>query len=339
MSLPAESLNIVFADKEQAELRAEPLRPPGKGELLVRATWTLVSTGTETICYGRRFEAGTHWDKWVKYPFHPGYSFVGVVEAVGEGVEGFHIGERVSSTHGHRQFAVGPVKDWIKVPDGVADRDAAWLTLSYIVQNGVRRAQHALGEDIVIVGLGPLGQLATQFVRLLGPRELIAIDPVPERLEMARRHGATFAINLDVKAAQEPVKELTEGRLADAVYDITGNDKVFQAAQQLLRKFGKLVLIGDTGTPSGQHLTGEVISKSLSILGSHATNTPPEETDFTPWTRQHMVRLFYQFLKDGRMRMTDLNTHVFAPKDAQAAYQKLLHDRARTMGCHFEWKA
>lgn len=337
MALPTEMQVVVFTDKEKAALVREPVRAPGRGEVLVRATWTLVSTGTETICYGRRFEPGSHWEQWVKYPFHAGYSFVGVVEALGEGVEGLSAGDRVSSTHSHRQFAVGPASDFLKVPDGVSDRDAGWRTLSYIVQNGVRRAQHALGEDLVVVGAGPLGQMAVQFLRLLGPRELIVIDPVSDRLEIARRHGATRAINLDVAAAADAVKEFTEGRMADAVYDITGNDKVFQSAQQLLRRLGKLVLVGDTGTPSGQHLTGAIISKSLSVIASHATNTPPHESDFTPWTRNRMIQLFFQYLKDGRMRMTDLNTHVFEPKDCQAAFQKLLHERAKTLGCHFDW--
>src|SRR6201999_864397 len=116
-----------------------------------------ISTGTETICYGRRFLPGTHWDNWVKYPFATGYSQVGVVEAVGAGVEQYKAGDRVCSVFEHRQFVVGPASSFFPVPDGVDDRDAAWFTLSYIVQNGVRRGAHELGQDYVVVGLGPLG--------------------------------------------------------------------------------------------------------------------------------------------------------------------------------------
>lgn len=337
MGQPSETLKIIFSEKEKAELVREPLRKPGENELLVRTSATLISTGTETICYGRRFAPGTHWENWVKYPFSTGYSHTGVVEAVGAGVTKFKPGDRVASTHGHCQYAVGPVDGFFSIPAGVTDRDAAWHTLSYIVQNGVRRANHALGEDAVIVGLGPLGQLALQFVRLLGARVCVAIDPDASRLEMARANGATHTMALGVDQAVAPVSEITQGRLVDAVYDMTGNDKVFAAAQQLLRRFGKLVLIGDTGTPSGQFLTPAVIRKSLQIVASHATNTPPAETDWSHWTRANMVQLFFTYLQDGRMKVGNLNTHVFAPGECQNAYQKLLHDRAGTMGCHFDW--
>lgn len=337
MATPSETYKIIFTDKEKAELIKEPLRAPGESEVLVRATCSLISTGTETICYGRRFAPGTHWDQWVKYPFNPGYSLVGVVEAVGSGKQVYKVGDRVSSTHTHGQYVGGSADRFFPVPEGVSDRDAAWMTLSYIVQNGVRRASHALGEDIVIVGLGPLGQLALQFVRLLGARVIVAVDPDASRLEMAKAHGATHTLAIGVDAAVEPVKEITQGRMADAVYDMTGNDKVFAGAQSLLRRLGKLVLIGDTGSPAGQYLTPAVIRNSLQIIASHATNTPPAETDWSHWTRANMVQLFYTYVADGRMRVSDLNTHIFSPKECQNAYQKLLHDRAGTMGTHFDW--
>jgi threonine dehydrogenase-like Zn-dependent dehydrogenase len=176
-----------------------------------------------------------------------------------------------------------------------------------------------------------------QFVRLLGARELIAIDTAPARLELAKSHGATRTLAVSVNDALDMVKEFTGGRLCDTVYDITGNDKVFAAAQQMLRKLGKLVLIGDTGSPAGQQLTSAVIGKSLQIIASHATVTPPVDSEWAHWTRANMIQLFFRYLKDGRMRVSDLNTHVFSPREAQAAYQKLLHERAGTMGVHFDW--
>jgi 2-desacetyl-2-hydroxyethyl bacteriochlorophyllide A dehydrogenase len=336
--MPHTTQQIVFTEKERAELQSAPLRAPGAGELLVRTTWTLISTGTETICYGRRFAPGTHWEEWVKYPFPTGYSHVGVIEEVGAGVEKFKPGMRVGSTHGHTKFAVGEQSGFYSIPDGVTDRDATWLTLSYIVQNGVRRAYHELGEDAVVVGLGPLGQLTVQFLNLLGAREIVAVDPVQSRLDLARANGATHTLAVGVDEVLEAVRQITGGRMADAVYDMTGNDKVFVGALKLLRKLGKLVLIGDTGTPAGQHLSPEVIRNSLQIIASHATNTPPTDTPWAHWTRANMIALFYQYLKTGRMKVSNLNTHVFTPADCQAAYQKLLHDRASTIGCQFQWE-
>jgi threonine dehydrogenase-like Zn-dependent dehydrogenase len=337
MALPKTSANIIFTAKEKAELVTEPIGEPAANEVLVRATYSLISTGTETICYGRRFDPGTHWDNWVKYPFPTGYSYVGVVEAVGSAVKKFKVGDRVANTHGHQQFVRVPETGCYPIPDSVSDRDAGWFTISYIVQIGVRRAAQEMGENIAVVGLGPLGQMAVQYTRLLGARTVVAIDPVQGRLDMAKAHGATHTLAVGVDDAFETIQKLTADRGMDAVYDMTGNDRVFAGAQKLLRRFGKLVLIGDTGSPAGQHLTGEVIRKSLQIVASHAMNAPAEATDWGWWTRANMVELFYTYLRDGRMRVSDLNTHSFAPSECQTAYQKLLHDRSSTMGCHFDW--
>jgi 2-desacetyl-2-hydroxyethyl bacteriochlorophyllide A dehydrogenase len=332
-----DSLNILFRGKEQAELVREPLPPVGKKDVLARATWTLISTGTETIGYGCRFDPGTHWANYVRHPFHPGYSYVGVVEEVGPEVQGFQPGDRVYSMHEHRQFVVADESTFGIVPPGVSDRDAGWHALSGVVQNGIRRAVHELGDDVAIIGLGLLGQLTNQFVHLLGPRKLIVIDPVKSRLETAKAHGATDLLTMGVDESLEHIKKLTDGRLLDVVYDITGNDRVFAGAQKLLRRFGKLVLIGDAGSPSKQYLSSETITRSLQIIGSHGKNTPPTDTDWGHWTRPNMAALLFQYLIDGRMRLEDLNTHVFSPADAQQVYQKLLNHREGTMGCHFDW--
>jgi hypothetical protein len=78
-----QSRNIVFIGKDEVTVSTEVVREPGPGEVLIRAKKTLISTGTEGICLSRLFEAGSHWDRWVKYPFYPGYSMVGQVAAVG----------------------------------------------------------------------------------------------------------------------------------------------------------------------------------------------------------------------------------------------------------------
>ena len=114
--------------------------------------------------------------------------------------------------HAHQQFVVGKADAFFPIPDGVSDADAAWFTLSYIVQNGVRRGQHELGEDYVVVGLGPLGQLAVQFLNLLGAREIIAVDPVQFRLDLAKAHGATQGLALNVDEILPHVEKLTHGQ-------------------------------------------------------------------------------------------------------------------------------
>ncbi|HEU4754199.1 MAG TPA: zinc-binding dehydrogenase, partial [Armatimonadota bacterium] len=265
--------NIVFTGPATAELRHEPVPELGPTQVLIRARKTLISMGTELICYQRNFAPGTHWDRWVRYPFHPGYSMAGVVEAVGAEVEGFRPGDRVVSREGHRQLVVVESTRPLKIPDEVSDEEGTWFGIACIVQNAVRRAEHELGDAVVVVGLGPLGQLAVQYARLGGAREVIGIDPVPQRLERAAR-WLTAALPVPVDQARDAVRDRTEGRGADVVYDVTGHPAVLPAALALPRRFGKLVLLGDAGTPSEQRLTSDLLTRGLRIIGTHYNNQP-----------------------------------------------------------------
>jgi 2-desacetyl-2-hydroxyethyl bacteriochlorophyllide A dehydrogenase len=332
-----ESLNVLFTGPGQVELERRPVTSPGPGQALIETRRSLISTGTELICLHRRFEPGSHWDRWVQYPFSPGYSNAGVVREVGEGVTDLKPGDRVATRQPHRQFVTAGATHALKIPDAVSDEEATWFGLAGIVQNGVRRAEHSMGDEVVVVGLGILGQLVTQYTRLLGAREVIAIDTAPLRLEMARAHGATHTLELPVREARAEVERLTEGRGADVVYDVTGHPDVLPAALPLLRRFGTLLLLGDTGTPSEQRLTHDVVTRGLRIVGAHDGNPPATATDHAWWTHRNMARLFFTYLERGQMRASDLITHRFPAEDAAGAYDLLMRDRARAMGVVFEW--
>ena len=333
-----ESLNIVFTGARQLELRRQPVPELASNQVRVRTRKSLISMGTELICYERRFEPGTHWEQWVKYPFHTGYSNAGVVEEVGADVTDVAVGDRVASRAQHRQIYVADTSRMLRIPDGISDEDATWFGLGNIVQNGVRRAEHELGDAVAVVGLGPLGQLVTQYARLLGAREVIAIDPVPARLELARAHGATQTLAMPVSEAAEAVRSLTDGRGADVVYDVTGHPAVFSAALALPRRFGKVILLGDAGTPSEQRLTSDVIRRGLRIIGAHDNNPPPVGTDHLWWSHHNMARLFFTYLLRGEMEVSSLVTHRYAPTEAPLCYEALATDRSGALGVLFDWE-
>ncbi|MCS6948918.1 MAG: zinc-binding alcohol dehydrogenase [bacterium] len=333
-----ESLCIYFTGKDKVELLKESVPPLKAGQLLVRSSKSLISTGTECICLGRLFEEGTHWDRWVRYPFPAGYSTMGIVEQVGEGVDQFKPGDRVVFQRSHRQWHVVDAKDATLVQhEEVSDEEAAWFALAMIAQNAVRMAQHQMGDNVVVIGAGLLGQLTVQYLRLQGAGQIIVIDPAEPRLQMAREHGATTVIAKTAQEAREEVLQLTEGKGAEVVYDITGIASVFATALTMLRRFGKLVLLGDTGEPSQQFLTGDVVTKGLRIIGTHASNPPEVSTDHAIWTQSKMYQLFFTYLARGDMRVKDLITHRVSPYDAPQVYHMLRYDRSAAMGVVFDW--
>lgn len=327
-----QSTNVYFTGPNAVEVRREAVPPIGAGDALIAATCSLISAGTELICLERRFEPGSHFDRWVQYPFAPGYSHVGAIVQLGEGVEGVVVGQRVLSLGRHHQFACHKAARLFPIPDEVTDEAATWAVLGYVVQHGVRKAQIELGATVVVIGLGMLGQLAVQYAALCGATRVIAFDTIAARRAMAQEHGATHTPEVELRAAAPVIADLTRGRMADVVFDMTGHAGVFAAALPLLRKQGKLVLIGDTGSPSGQQLTADVITRDLQIIGAHGPNSPDAECAHNAWTKRTMVELFMELVATGRMRVGDLVTHRFNIADAPAAYELLRTDRAAALG-------
>ena len=181
------SLVVTFTGPRTVELREQEVRDPGPGEILVRTVVSLVSTGTEGLCLEGDFDLDSRWASATRYPQTPGYSNVGRVLEVGKGVAGLAEGDRVFTTSTHRQFALVAADHpkSAKLPDYTADEDATWSWLAAVTQTGVRRAEHAIGETAAVVGVGPLGQLVVQYLRLAGlqldneiPRSLVSLASI-----------------------------------------------------------------------------------------------------------------------------------------------------------------
>jgi threonine dehydrogenase-like Zn-dependent dehydrogenase len=237
----------------------------------------------------------------------------------------------------HRKYAAVDASGLIPIPDGVSDESAAWLGLAKIVQVGVRRARHEMGDIVVVIGMGLLGQLVAQYARLMGASKVIAVDPAEPRLRLAAAHGATHTFPVSVAGVKESILEATGGRLADVVYDVTGHPVVFNHALTIPRKFGKLILLGDAGDPGAQRLTPDVVTRGVQIIGAHDGHSAPQETDENRWTQGNMARLFFEYLEQGRMRVDDLITHRYAPEEAPSAYDMLARDRMNALGVQFVW--
>jgi len=338
--MPRRSLeNKVFyyTGPRKLEIASEECPMPGPGEIRCKTICSLVSIGTEMICYARDVEPGSVWDSWIKYPFAPGYSSVGRVTEIGEGVSGISVGDRVCSNSPHRAWFIERAEHTLPVPEGVSSEEASWFALNIIVQNGIREARPVLGETSVVIGLGPLGQLAVRFLGLTGQQSLIAVDPVAQRCELAQSNGPTEILNCTAQQAEARVAELTKGKGADLVLDITGHPEVFHSAHRMLGKRGRLGLIGDVPYPSQQTLTHDVISKSISIIGAHGSLPPWQGNPYYGWGRKEMTEFFFNLIKSGRLSLKPLITHRITPLEAPRIYEDIFSDRSSYLGVVIDW--
>lgn len=313
------SQRLVFHGRQQVALETFDLSEISVGEVRIRTALSLMSTGTENIVFNRQFDPGTHWDRWVKYPFFPGYASVGVVEESEKSCD-FLQGQRVAFRQGHRSHAVVRAEDCFPIPDELSWEEAVWFALAKIAFHGAHAADYRLGDHVLILGAGPIGQMSLRWARAAGARVIVA-DPIPLRLEMVRTAGAACLL--------EATK--IEGPLPRVVIDSTGHAKVFQTALGLAADAGTVVILGDTGHPAEQCLTSDVITRGICIKGAHDGHRLPG------WDNAGIIRHFFGLVQDGRFPLDGLITHRFAPSDCASAYETANRDRAQTMGIVFDW--
>jgi threonine dehydrogenase-like Zn-dependent dehydrogenase len=179
--------------------------------------------------------------------------------------------------------------------------------------------------------------MVVQYCWLAGARRVIAIDPAAKRLEVARTWGATHALAMQAADAREYVKSITDGKMLDVVFDVTGHPAVLSAAVQLVRRLGRVVLLGDSPNPNQQFLGPGVLSNSISILGIHGSGHPLHSTDFSPWSRDEMTTLFFDYLEQRRMHVDELTSKRVSPLQAPEVYGQLIKDRSGILGVIFDW--
>lgn len=333
------STRVVFAAPGQVRLERQELDAPGPGMALLETRRTLISTGTELTALTGDFPSGSVWARYIQYPTGAGYSSVAVVREVGEGVEKVRVGDRVGSFAPHATLALRGVDSLWPVPDGVEDDAAAFATLAEIVMGGIRRSRLMFGEAVAIVGAGLLGQLAAHFCSRAGAWPVLVIDTASERLRTARAMGATNTIEANAADAREEVERLTGGRMADVVFEITGNPLAFPGAVRLARRLGRVVLLGSPRGPVTLDLHDEVHSLSLEIIGAHNSAHPAAETPNTPWPIARHTQLFFEWQAAGVLDVRPLITHRYSWRQTAEAYAMLLEDRTRALGVILDWTA
>jgi len=329
---------VVFGSPLDVVIQEEEIRQPSSNEVLVKTVVTLVSSGTEMTAFRGNFPPGSAWAGYVRYPFTPGYSNVAKVVKVGKRAGSLAPGDLVFSWAPHCSHAVLSKDAVTKIPAGMNVRDAVFGTLGQIALNGIRLAEIALGDCVIVAGLGPLGQLALQCARLCGAYPLVAVDLFPRRLEVALGHGADHIVNAGSEDVAKAISEVSRKRMADVVIDVTGNQQFIPQALKLLKRRGKLVVLGSPRGPVQVDFHNEVHSLGLRIIGAHNSMHTPVETPYNQWTLSRDLELFFDLLSHKRITVADLVTHEYRWQDAPKAYA-MLHQQAGDALCVlFDWR-
>lgn len=329
---------VVCIAPKQVVVKEEEVPDVQPGTFLVKAKLSAISTGTELTLVTSDSPPESVWARLANYPLKLGYSHLGEVVAVGEGVDNVKVGDKVVGWKNHSQFVLYRKGEFcMKVPDGVADEAAVLFALAIISLNGVRKAKIQLGESVAVFGLGPIGIWSAQFARLAGARPVIGVDLLPERREWAKKAGIDFVLD-GKEDLVERISGLTKGRMVDVVFEVTGNPDAILDEVKVLRRQGRLVVLS---SPRGKTLFDFhdwCNWTSISIIGAHVSSHPPHENPEDPWTRERNTELFFELVRKKEIVAAELVTHRFRADDAPSAYQLLMTERGKTGIVLLDWE-
>jgi predicted dehydrogenase len=270
-------------------------------------------------------------------PMALGYASAGVIEALGEGMDGFQVGQRVACAGSgfavHAEYGSVPRNLLIPLPETVSFEEGAFATMAAIALHGQRLAQPQVGERVAVIGLGLLGLLAVQLAKAAGC-EVFGVDLSPARVELARTFGVQASLRPE---AESTGAALARGRGFDTVLvcaDSRSSDPL-ELAGLLARDRGVVVAVGAVGMtiPRTLYYNKELDFKISRSYGPGRYDPAYEErgadypAGYVRWTEGRNLEAVVNLMAAGKLDAKPLITHRFTIDEAAAAYEVITGKR------------
>lgn len=333
-------LAAVYRGRDDVRLETVPVPAIGPGELLVRVH-TCGICGTDL----KKISTGSH-----SAPRIFGHEIAGQIVAVGEGVTSYRVGERVMVHHHipcqncfycrRKVFAQCPiykkvgvtagfepsgggfaeyvrVMDWIvakgvvRIPDHISYEQASFIEPVNTCLKGIVSMRLEQGENVLVIGQGPIGILLAVLAKRAGAR-VIGADKFTQRLAAARSFGITESIDSSQRDLLARIRELTEGRGADAVILAVGANALIRTAMDATRPGGRILLFAQTQHGEASFDPAAVCVDEKTLLGSYSASIDLQEESA-------------QFVFSGEMDFSHLITHRFPLEKASEALHLASH--------------
>ncbi len=329
-------IGLVYLGPKQIAFQETPLPTLGRRDVLVRVKACAIC-GSDVHGYlgitGRRTP-----------PMIMGHEFAGVVEALGSDVSEFQLGERVlgipSSGCGQCEFCrigrpemcaqrkvlgVGsvngamadfvavPAVSLVRIPPAVSDIQATMVEPLTVAYHAFRRRPIQIMEDVALVGAGTIGLLLLQIMRQAGPRRIFVSDILEDKLERARRYGATHTVNPTRTDAAAYIVGETAGRGVDLAFEAVGFEETVQTAMAATRLGGDVVVVGNV-TKMGQIHTQGLVTREQRLIGTYGGTQ-----EFAP---------ALDLIAAGRVDLSPFTGEVWPFRRGAEAFQRLAAEEA-----------
>ena len=319
---------VIWTAPGEVEVQGVELSEPGPGQLLLEAEVTMISPGTERAWWLNLPNTAS------RFPRATGYNFVGRVIEIGEGVDTLMAGDRVAASASHAAHALADVGTVLPIPDEVPDEAAVFFHMGIIAIQGVRRARIELGEPVVVIGQGIVGQLATQLSRANGGFPVTAVDRAPARLEISLRCGADRVVEADDGEAMAALVETG----APVVIEATGAPEPINTAIDIACYGGRVVLLASTRGDTTVNFYDGVHLKGLILHGAHNGARPRAESRPGVWSWRDDGSAVFELLRGRRLDVAPLITHRLPGERAADAYARLKAWDTEPLGVLLQWK-
>ena len=345
-AIPATMLAAVYRGVNDVRMETVPVPQIGPGELLVRVH-TCGVCGTDL----KKIATGSH-----SAPRIFGHETAGMIAAVGAGVRDYQPGDRVVVFHHipcgdcyycrHKTFAqcetykkVGctagfepsgggfaeyvRAMDWIahrgtvRIPDNVSYEQACFVEPINTCMKGIERLGLRLGETVLVIGQGPIGIMLSVLAKRAGST-VVTSDLYPERLTISTSYGLGNSIDASRTDVVKAVRELTEGRGADAAILAVGGNGLIRTAMDAIRPGGRVLLFAQTVHGDATFDPGAVCVDEKTLLGSYSASVDLQKASV-------------QFVMDREMDLERLITHRFSLDRSVEALNLAAHPQPESM--------
>ena len=281
--IPDEMKAWVLGDPQELTLTEKPVPEPGPAEVLLRVDAVAIcATDIEIIHHGppAMIEGGLPFNK----NFTPGHEYMGTVVKLGEGVDEYNIGDRVSvevhcgcgrcercregmytsclnyglnygdKNKGHRangfttdgafaEYAVNHINTLVHVPDEMSDEEATLIVTAGTAMYGIDAMGGLIaGKRLVVTGPGPIGLMGVAVAKALGAEPVILTGTRDARLELGKKLGADYVINVRNEDPVEAVQKITEGKGVHYVLECSGAPNALNEAAKMVNRGGRICL-------------------------------------------------------------------------------------------------
>jgi 2-desacetyl-2-hydroxyethyl bacteriochlorophyllide A dehydrogenase len=319
-----------------------PDREPQEHEILLETHYSLTSPGTETAGFSGLepdvFVPGA----WCAYPWNSGYIAVGRVLKAAKNRWGYKPGDLVmaQAPHSSHNWVHTEHSTTVAVPKGMDLKDACYTSLVEISLTSVQVSTVKKGDPVVVIGLGPVGNFAAQLFREQGAR-VAGMDPAAHRRDLAQKMGISLVLNSGT--VEENKKSIREafGEEARIVVEAVGDATLITQAMQYVRHGdGEVILLG---TPRKETVMDirkvfhTIHREGIRMVGAHLYVNPAFPTEGNPHSIFGNLAQMIGWIKEGKVLVKPLISHVLHPSKIQQAYEGLLDKREEYTGVVLDW--